>query len=132
MRFYAVVLFVFLFNLTAAMIIGLGLFDVQPYAPNPTLLDAFDVNSENRLNNSLDQPPVNPESAIDLNYGNFLIGIGIFLSAFTYSTLGVFELMNHLLPGAPAIANMMAIIIYFIYTAGIVQLIFNRSFKAQQ
>ena len=132
MRFYDVALFIFLFNLAASMVIGLSLFDIQPYSPNQPLIDSFDVDSDTRLNQSLDQPPVNPESAIDLNYGNFLIGMGIFLSAFTYSTLGVFELMNHLLPGAAPIANMMAVIIYFIYAAGIIQLIFNRSFKVQQ
>jgi hypothetical protein len=131
MRYYDVALFIFIINVVAGVIVSLNLFAIQPVQPEQPFIDLFDPQSDDRINSTLEQPPVNPQSAIDINFGNFVIGIQIFLAALTYSTLNVFGLTHQLIP-VPEIANMMAIIVYFIYLIGIIQLIFNRSFKVQQ
>lgn len=132
MRIYDIVLFLFLFNLALSMMIGMDMFDVQPVNPNTGFTDTFNPQSDTRLNQTLNRPPIETGADRDINFGDFAGGMAIFFSAFGYATIGVLPLFNSLFPTAPEIAITISIIIYFIYAAGVVQLIFNRSFKVNQ
>ncbi len=132
MRIYDIVLFIFLFNLGLSMMIGMNVFDVQPLNPNEALTGRFNPQGEARLNQTLNRPPLETGADRDLNFGDFQGGMAIFFSAFSYATLGVLDLFNSLFPAAPELAITITIIIYFVYAAGAVQFILNRSFKVNQ
>lgn len=132
MRFYDIALFIFLFNLSLSMIIGMNIFTVQPVSPNQGYMNTFNPTADDRFAYNLSQPRVETGYSQDFNVGDFLGGLGIFLSAFSYSTIGIFPLMNQLFYYAPLIGNIIAIIIYFIYSIGIIQFLTNRPLKVMQ
>lgn len=135
MRYIHIVLFIFIFNISIALLNTSNAFPTQ-YEKN------FDDSFINRTSDIAEQENSSSSTISQGNdyltaVGNFARGMWLFGEVFFYATVGVQPMMvkflgGNMWPVANTIANYVSAIIYMIYLIGAIQFISNRSFKAQE
>jgi len=130
MRFYEIALFVFILNLALGLLNGFGVFDVGVSEHEGFGDDEISAAYE-QVNSTI---KADQESVFgDLNWlvenvRMVVQGLGIFVKALANATILLPALLTSLhVPGA--LVAVMSVMIYFIYTVGMVQFLMGRSIK---
>lgn len=137
MRIYDVVLFVFIFNLSLGIVANLGTVGAgasSSYVAGSTS-ESY-INSQANSIASIGEAPTaqavntqNTFSWFNAAYQFVMLGISKIISIFWDSTIGIYWMLTGTLHVPIVLALPLSLLVYFIYTLGLLQLFTQRSFK---